>query len=115
MSKFKIRLMRTVEKIKNSYTTREVEILLKKPDVKKCPFSEYRTWVMTNYFVATGNRVSTVINLKICDINFASNEIILRQTKNKIQHTVPMARELSPVLLEYLKIRGRWRRRLFVL
>lgn len=31
---------------------------------------EYRDWVIVNYLLSTGNRLETVINLKIEDINF---------------------------------------------
>ena len=36
------------------YTDNEIQQLLKKPNMKKCSFAEYRTWVIINFLVATG-------------------------------------------------------------
>lgn len=102
---FKIKLIKAVKKIKETYTTEELNLLLKKPDMKKCNFAEYRTWVMTNYFLGTGNRLETVVNLKIGDINFQDYEIRLLRTKNKKQQIIPLSMELSKILKEYLMYR----------
>ena len=72
---------------------------------KKCRFSEYRNWVFINYLIATGNRLSTVINIKIGDIDFDNDTIILKKTKNRNQQIIPIANSLKIVLLEYLKYR----------
>ena len=43
--------------------TVQVRIFIKKARPKKCKFAEYRNWVMANYFLATGNRLRTVLNI----------------------------------------------------
>ncbi len=53
MKKFKIENIKTDEAIKEPYTEYEMNLLLKKPDLKKCNFSEYRNWVLVNYFYST--------------------------------------------------------------
>lgn len=73
-----IKLIRAGKKVKETYTKEELGILLKKPDIKKCNFAEYGTWVMTNYLLTTGNRLSTLAELKLEDINFKDGEIIMR-------------------------------------
>lgn len=55
--------------------------LLEKPDVDNCTFSSYKTWVFENYLLGTGNRIFTVLDLHIGNINFQSGVIILRKTK----------------------------------
>ena len=102
---FAIKLIRAGKKIKETYTKEELGILLKKPDIKKCNFVEYRTWVMTNYLVATGNRLSTLAELKLEDINFKDDEISMRKTKNRKQQIIPLSKELSKILREYLTYR----------
>jgi integrase/recombinase XerD len=102
---FKITMLKEDRKIKETYTDSELIVLLKKPNIKKCNFSEYRNWVFINYLLATGNRVSTVINIKIGDIDFDSDTIILKKTKNRNQQIIPISSSLKIVLLEYLKYR----------
>lgn len=52
---FKVHLIRAEKKIKETYSEAELAILLKKPDIKKCSFAEFRDWAMINYLLATGN------------------------------------------------------------
>ena len=106
MDKFSVRLMKTDKKIKETYTDEELVLLLKKPDIKKCSFSEYRNWVLINYFLATGNRISTVINIKIGNIDFDSGMIKLDKTKNRKQQIIPLNNTISDILKEYLMYRG---------
>ena len=83
MSEFKITLPRVEETIKETYTDYEIQSLIKKPNLKTCTFAEYRNWVLVCYFIATGNRLGTVCNLKISDLNFNDSEILIRKTKNR--------------------------------
>ena len=52
---FIIRLPLSHDQIKETYTIQELEVLLKKPNIKTCEFSEYRNWVIINYLISTGN------------------------------------------------------------
>lgn len=105
MQEFKIALPRVEETIKETYTDYEIQTLIKKPDVKSCTFAEYRNWVLVCYFIATGNRLGTVCSLKISDLNFHDNEILIRRTKNRKQQIIPMSSELKTILQEYLRYR----------
>ena len=105
MSSFEIKLIRAIKKIKPVYTEEELEKLLKKPDVRKTDFTEFRTWAMINHFLATGNRLETASKLAIGDIDFENQKIALRHTKNKIQYFIPLSHDLSQVLAEYLTYR----------
>ncbi|MCX8074893.1 MAG: site-specific integrase [Clostridia bacterium] len=102
---FKITLIKTEKTIKPTYTDYELQLLLKKPDLNKCNFSEYRNWVIVNYLLATGNRASTVSNLKIENIDFSNETIILTKTKNRKQQIIPLSRSLVQILRDYLKYR----------
>lgn len=106
MESFPITIPKAVKKVKETYTDRELEILLKKPQINKCTFTEYKTWVYINYLLATGNRISTAINLQVKDLDFDNLLIRLRTTKNKKEQYIPMAISLKPILMEYLDIRG---------
>jgi len=105
LSEFKIKLIRAVKPIKPTYTEQELEKLLKKPNLKKCTFAQYRNWVIVNYLLGTGNRLETMSKLKVGDLDFESNQIALIHTKNKKQYFIPMSMELAKVLREYLTYR----------
>jgi len=72
---------------------------------KQCSFTEYRNWVLVNYLLATGNRLGTVINLRIKDINFHDGVVILTKTKNRQQQIIPLSQTLVKILQEYLQYR----------
>lgn len=103
---FKISLPKTQETIKETYTDNEIKRLIEKPKINKgCSFAELRNWALVCYFLATGNRLSTVCNIKISDVDFQSEEILIRKTKNKKQQIIPMSAELKNVLQEYMRYR----------
>ena len=95
------KLMKADEEIKEPYTDAELKRLLKKPESNR--WTEWRTWAAINYLISTGNRVSTVISLKIPDINFEEMTRHLRYVKNRRQQFVPLSPALKDVLDEYLK------------
>ena len=95
------KLMKADEEIKEPYTVAELKRLLKKPDSNR--WTEWRTWAAINYLISTGNRASTVINLKVSDINFEEMTIHLRYVKNRRQQIVPLSPALKEILTEYLK------------
>jgi len=103
--KFKVKRIRQEKKVKNTYTDVELKLLLAKPDIKKCDFTEYRNWVISNYLLATGNRLSTVCELKLSDIDFQNHEILLKKVKNRRQYIIPLSVRLEKILLDYLLYR----------
>jgi len=105
LESFKINLIKAEKKIKETYSENELQLLLKKPDVKDCNFTEYRDWVLVNYFIATGNRLSTVLNILISNVDFDNNAIILSKTKNRRQQIIPLSPKLAEILKEYLQYR----------
>ncbi|MBQ3211070.1 MAG: tyrosine-type recombinase/integrase [Oscillospiraceae bacterium] len=88
MEPFTVKLMKEDEEIKEPYTEAELARLLKKP--RSNSWAEWRTWASINYLVATGNRASTVINLKIKDIDFEEMTIFLSRVKNRRQQIIPL-------------------------
>lgn len=106
MTSFKIHLPKCNKEIKEIYTDEQLERLLAKPDINSCSFTEYKTWVFENYLIATGNRLSTALNVRIKDIDFDNGIIVLRKTKNRKQQIIPLSASLADVLQEYLVVRG---------
>lgn len=95
------KLMKVDEEIKEPYTEAELMRLLKKPTSNR--WTEWRTWAAVNYLISTGNRVSTILNIKIEDINLEELTIHLKQVKNRHQQIVPLSPALKEVLTDYLK------------
>jgi integrase/recombinase XerD len=107
MQQFKVNLIKDERKIKDIYTDQDILKLIAKPkNIKNCPFTEYRNWVMVNYFIETGNRLSTVISIKVEDIDLASGMVVLKATKNKKQMYYPLSSKLQNIIQEYLKVWG---------
>jgi len=85
--------------------TLELTLLLKKPDIAKCGFAEYRNWVLVNYMLGTGNRAGTIVSLKNEDVDFSSGTIILKKLKGRKQYVIPISRSLTQILQEYITYR----------
>lgn len=64
-----ITLYRGEENIKETYSDTELRILLKKPNMNNCSFSEYRSWAIENFLVNSGSRAATIRNIKLCDLD----------------------------------------------
>jgi len=101
MPKFSIKLIKCDKEIKETYTTEELDRLLKKPDVKKTGFAEYRGWVIVNYLLGTGNRLRTLLHLKWADVDFQNDLIRLTTLKNRKQQMIPLSSTLKSILKEY--------------
>jgi len=95
---FKVRLPKMDEVVKKTYSDHEVMLLLKKPNMKKAEFPEYRNWVIINHMLGTGNRAGTIVNMKIGDVDFNSSNIILKKMKSRKQFYIPLSRSLEQVL-----------------
>lgn len=94
------------ETIKETYTDKELEILLKKPNLRKCSFAEYRSWVIINFLVNSGSRASTIRNIQIRDVDLTNNIVYARHTKNSKALVIPLCSDIVAIIKEYLKTRG---------
>lgn len=88
-----------------TYTEEELAKLCRKPDLKKCSFAEYQSWVMTNFLLATGVRQRSLNNIKIKDLDLENAIITLTVTKNRKTLIIPIEPQLRAVLIEYLRYR----------
>ena len=97
---FKITIKEKDAPIKNCYTDAEIKKLTRKPNIDD--FVEYRNWVIVHYLLATGNRIQTIINLKVADIDFEDRYININVQKNGTTTRIPMAKKLIPILRDYI-------------
>ena len=106
MEYFKMPKLEKQEEPPKDFDDDEIEALLEKPK-RNASFVEWRTYVIVNWVLATGNRAATICEVKINDINFSRKEITLAHTKNKKAQIIPLSSSLETVLKEYIKM---WRR-----
>ena len=103
---FKINLIKQEEEIIETYTDDDIQKLIARPNLKKCSFVEYRDWVLINYFIETGNRLRSVVNIKVSDVSFTERRIIVRVTKNREQLITPLTKTLMNILPPYIELWG---------
>ena len=106
ITRLNIPLYKAEETVKETYTDAELKALLKKPNTRKCVFSEYRNWVIVNLLLNNGCRAATIRNIKNRDVDLENKVIYLRYTKNKKAQVIPLCDALCGVLREYMRIRG---------
>ena len=87
------------------YSDSELKILLQKPDLKRCKFTEYQCWVQTNFLFSTGVRQRSLINIKVKDVDLYNNVVHINVTKNRKPLIVPISQTMANILKEYLKYR----------
>ena len=88
-----------------TYSDEELYTLLKKPNLKKCKFSEYQCWVMTNFLFSTAVRQRSLMHIRIKDIDFDNCMVHVTVTKNRKILLVPFNQTLKNIIIEFLKYR----------
>jgi len=87
---------------KECYTEQEIKLLLAKPDTRN--FTEYRNWVIINYLIACGNRIGSIVEIKIKDVYLEQGYVYVHKQKNKKPDTVPLIARMRNILYEYITI-----------
>lgn len=104
MEKIVVTIPKFEKELKEPYTEEELKALLKKPRTKN--WVEYRAWVMVNYFFATGQRLSTVLNIKVADLDLKNARVKLEWNKDKIKKYMPLSTAIVQILNEYIMVSG---------
>lgn len=105
VDQFKMQSIKTDKHTIETYTDRELSLLLKKPNIKKCSFVEYQCWVICNFLLSTGVRQRSLMNIKVKDIDFDNNLVSLSHTKNRKTLLIPLNSSMILILHEFLKYR----------
>ena len=104
MEKVNVIIPKFQKELKDPYSDEEMRLLLKKPRTNN--WVEYRTWTMINYFYSTGQRLSTVLNIKVCHLDLERATVKLVWNKDKRQKYMPLSTALVKVLREYILLSG---------
>lgn len=102
---FKMQAIKVDRTNVETYSDDELRTLLQKPNIKKCSFTEYQSWVMTNFLFSTGIRQRSLMYIKVKDIDFDNNVVYVNVTKNRKPLLVPINQTMAHILNEYLKYR----------
>lgn len=100
--KIVVKMVKCQETIKEVYTEEELIKLLQKPR-NIDDYTEWRNWAIINWLLGTGNRINTVINLKMKDVDLSNGYYLIREQKNKKVSTNPLDTTLINVIKTYLK------------
>jgi integrase/recombinase XerD len=100
---FKIHMIKGQEEPIKCYSEEDIAALMEKPRASES-FTTWRTWAMVNWFMATGNRTSTVCKVKLSDIDWETRKVVLAHTKNKSAQITIMNRKLVEALKEYMSL-----------
>lgn len=103
---FKIQLIKADRQPIETYSDNDLMKLLKKPNLKKCSFTEYKNWVMVNFLLSTGIRQRSLINIQIKDVDFDNEVVNINVTKNGKPLIIPLNSDIVRILKEYLKYRN---------
>ena len=101
-----IPLYKAEETVKETYSDLELSALLKKPDIRKATFAEYRDWVIINFLLNCGSRAATVRAIQIRDVDLDGGMVFYRHTKNRKAQVIPLCSAMVAILREYLRHRG---------
>ncbi|MBE6561433.1 MAG: site-specific integrase [Ruminococcaceae bacterium] len=106
ITQINIKLYKCEETIKETYTDRELSVLLKKPDIKHSTFAEYRNWVIINFLLNSGSRSATIRAIQIRDVDLENGMVFYRHTKNRKAQVIPLCTPMIAILREYLRFRN---------
>lgn len=106
MLTFKISIPRADNTPVETYSDSEIAKLLKRPNFARCDFTELTNWAIVNFFLSTGIRLSSLINVRIKDIDFDNELCKITHTKNHKALIIPLNKKLISVIHEYLRYRG---------
>ena len=76
MTRLNIPLYKAEETVKETYSDAELTALLKKPDIRKTTFAEYRDWVIINFLLNCGSRAATVRAIQIRDVDLDGGVVL---------------------------------------
>ncbi len=105
MPQMKLRSIKVDKPHKEMYTDQELKELLRKPNVNKCAFVEYQSWVISCLLLSTGIRQHSLIELQVREVDFSSSVLNVRVTKTRKPLLIPLNGSMLSVLTEFLKYR----------
>lgn len=99
---FHLDYVRETKKIKQIFSNEDIKKLLKQPNLDHCTYSELRDWCILNIVLNTGVRASSIVNVKIEDVDFKAKTIHFRHMKNRVEQVFPLKKDTLKIIRLYL-------------
>lgn len=106
LEEFEVKIPTIFLEKKEVYTEAELKKLLKRPDLNTCLAGDYRSYITVLFLIATGCRSTTLLNIKVKDLDFKKGTILFSHMKTYRQVTVQMSKSLKVELSEYISNMG---------
>nr|WP_078114954.1 tyrosine-type recombinase/integrase [Clostridium beijerinckii] len=103
LKEYEIKIPNVVLEKKEIYTEDELKKLLKKPDLDTCLVGDYRSFATVSFLVGAGCRSTTLLNVRVKDIDFKKEMILFAHMKTKRQVNVPLSKSLKLILKDYIE------------
>lgn len=88
------------------YTQEEIVKLMQQPiAINRMDFTDFRNYVMVVILAETGVRRSSLVNIKIEDVDLLHNQIQIVKSKNKNVYSVRISSTVCDLLKQYLGVR----------
>ena len=84
-------LYKAEETVKETYSDAELTALLKKPDIRKTTFAEYRDWVIINFLFELREPRRDGQGDTNSDVDLDGGVVFYRHTKNRKAQVIPFA------------------------
>lgn len=104
LEKFEVKIPNIILTKKDIYTEAELKKLLKRPDLNTCVAGDYRSYVTVLFLMATGCRSTTLLNIRVRDLDFNKESMLFAHMKTYRQVIAPMTTTLKVELQEYINI-----------
>lgn len=105
MRSFKMQAIKVDAHSVETYSEAELYELLRKPNIRKCRYTEYQCWVMSNFLFSTGVRQRSLMNIRIKDVDLDNSIVTVTVTKNRKPLIIPLSESMNSILREFLKYR----------
>lgn len=99
---FHLDYVKETKKIKQIFSNEDIKKLVKQPDLDHCTYSELRDYCILNIVLNTGVRASSIVNVKIEDIDFKAKTIHFRHMKNRVEQVFPLKKDTLKIIRLYL-------------
>ena len=99
---FHLDYVKETKKIKQIFSNEDIKKLVKQPNLDHCTYSELRDWVIINIVINTGVRASSIVNVKIGDVDFKAKTIHFRHMKNRQEQMFPLKKDTLKIIRLYL-------------
>lgn len=66
----------------------------------------YKYHAIISVLLGTGCRISELVNLRVCDINFEKEYIYIKKSKNNKERYIPLYPEIKHIITDYLTYTG---------